>query len=199
MATPPKLPPAKASGRSPALDAPFLPGDRIPVPEVVKESSSDTDWATFTELQQRQEAKFSDTVPGFMPPPFAPTQDPMYAATKPMGLPTTRDSDPPPPPAAAGVSFDVVMLEARKLNRVCPRPRRWQQLYEMLPGRKVVNGEQHPPPPILGPAWGAVPPLAKRLCFREHLEWADSHGELTPVFGFLKSLTEEEWLHMGDD
>ena len=38
------------------------------------------------------------------------------------------------------------MLEARKNNRVCPIPARWQELYQMLPERK----NNQPTPPLVG-------------------------------------------------
>lgn len=191
-------PPSKTSGKRPrtALDLPYEVGDLIPKPEVI-ERSGDSAWAMFNELSQQHDAKFADTVPGGVGIPFAPsTQDPAYAPTKPMGLPNTRNSE--GPVAAPKLTLDLVMVEARLKNRVCPRPRRWQQLYDLLPDKQLVNGMPQPPAPIIGPAWNAVAPLGKRLCFREHLEWAERHGKLVEVFALMKSLTEEEWFHMED-
>lgn len=190
-------PPQKPGRPRTALDLPYEVGDLIPKPEVV-ERDGDSAWAMFNALVEQHDAKFADTVPGLPGNiPFAPsTQDPAYAATKPMGLPTSKDGD--AAPAIAKLSLDLVMVEARRKNRVCPRPRRWQQLYDMLPGKTVVNGQPQPPAPTIGPAWNVVAPLAKRLCFREHLEWADRHGKLVEVFALMQSLTEEEWFHMED-
>ncbi len=195
MAKPPPKPGHAKRPRT-ALDIPYEPGDLIPKPEVV-EREGDSAWAMFNALSEQHDAKFADTVPGGSDVPFVhSTQDPAYAPTKPMGLPSTRDSDQPAP--IPKLTLDIVMVEARRKNRVCPRPRRWQQLYDMLPAKQMVNGMPHPPAPVIGPAWNAVAPLGKRLCFREHLEWAERHGMLVEVFALIQSLTEEEWFHMED-
>ena len=60
---------------------------------------------------------------------------------------------------------------------------------------RVKRGAQHA---RIGAAWNTVAPLGKRLCFREHLEWAERQGVLVEVFALIKSLTEEEWFHMED-
>ena len=198
MASPPKKPqtPAGRSRVRSGLDLPYQPGDAIPKPEVV-ERTGDSAWAQFNDLIDQQDAKFADTVPGMQQPFAASTQDPMFAPTRPIGLSAERN-DASPDAIPATITLDVVMLEARKRNRVCPRPRRWLQVYEMLPNKHEVNGRQHPPPPMVGPVWNSEAPLAKRLCFREHLEWAERHGALIEVFAIMKSLTEEEWFHMDE-
>src|SRR3954467_10765572 len=98
MASPPK-PPAPPSdaprhGKKPRLDSAFMPGDMIPTPDV-KESSSDTDWAMWHEVKQQHEAGFLPTAPGLAPSEtYEPsTTDPLYAETRKMGLPSTRDGD----------------------------------------------------------------------------------------------------------
>ena len=86
------------------------------------------------------------------------------------------------------------MVEARKNNRVCPKPEKWQQLYEMLPERK----HSEPAPPLLGAAWNNTSSIPKRMCFREHIEWAASHDCLQQIHSFMQSLPESDWHHMGD-
>lgn len=195
MAKPPSKPGSDKRPKT-ALDLPYQYGDLIPKPEVV-EREGDSAWAMFKELADQHDAKFADTVIGGPVAPFAPsTQDPAYAPTKPMGLPSTKDSERPAP--IPKLTLDIVMVEARRKNRVCPRPRRWQQLYDLLPNKQVVNGQAQPAPPVIGASWNSVAPLGKRLCFREHLEWAERHGVLIQVFALMKSLTEEEWFHMED-
>ena len=53
--------------------------------------------------------------------------------------------------------------------------------------------------PVTGPAWNVTPPLTKRLCFREQIEWAESQGVLESAVAFMQAMSEEEWLHMGED
>ena len=40
--------------------------------------------------------------------------------------------------------------------------------------------------------------IPKRMCFREHIEWAASHGCLQQVVSFTQGLPESDWHHMGD-
>src|SRR5690606_4410899 len=96
-------------------------------------------------------------------------------------------------------SLDAAMLVARRNNRVCPRPERWVELAELLPPRKTLRGMQQPPAAITGAAWKVTPPLTKRLCFREQIEWAERQGVLEIVMAFMQALPEEDWLHMGED
>jgi hypothetical protein len=186
------MPPA--SGPTPRkgyLDHPYTPGDSIPAPEAIE--GNDTAWNEFSELARQQEARFAPTAPASLEERTA------YAATAPMGLPTTPDDAPRAAPAPPQVTLDQAMVEARRNNRVCPRPEHWLAIYALLPGRKVVNGKHQPAPPITGAAWKATPSLPKRLCFREHLEWAERNGSLELVLTAMKKLDEKDWLHMGED
>jgi hypothetical protein len=162
-----------------ALDKPYVRGDLIPLPEVV-ESDSDTDWDTFAALQARQESHFAATQPA------------------PLGAPKAQRPASPEPVSAKvrqHATLDETLQEARRNNRVCPKPEFWQRVYDTLPqdgqGRRAS-------PPLTGPAWSATPSLAKRMSFREHLEWAETHGALDRVFALLKDMGEDDWHHMGD-
>ena len=70
---------------------------------------------------------------------------------------------------------------------------------QLLPAKTSLRGRQQPPAPPTGRAWAVTPPLTKRLCFREQIEWAESAGVLEAVMAFMQSMPEEEWLHMGED
>jgi hypothetical protein len=90
------------------------------------------------------------------------------------------------------------LLEARRNNRVCPQPAKWQQLYQMLTVKSQPDsGRQLAPPPV-GTAWLETPPLAERMFFRDQLEWAAAHECIEDVFSFLKRLPEPHWYHMGE-
>ena len=89
-----------------------------------------------------------------------------------------------------------VLNLARKNNRVCPMPGPWQQLYDMLPNKEQVGRDWRPQAPLTGGAWSATPAISKRMCLRDHIEWADSHGILDDVYLFLKALPDDEWLHI---
>lgn len=51
------------------------------------------------------------------------------------------------------ITFDDVMDETRKNNRVCPQPVRWQELYEMLPDKKRIGNGWEPALPLILAAW----------------------------------------------
>lgn len=186
-------PPAHAepAKRQPdALIPPYLPGDPIPKPEAV-ETDTDTGWAEWSGLAAAENRKFADTAPGTGSTRYT-TDDRGYAPTTPAPLQDLQAR-----PAAAVVrelTVVEVMVEARKNNRVCPKPARWLQLYEMLPDKR----RSEPAPPLVDAAWNDTPSIPKRMCLREHIEWAESHGCLQQVFTFMKSLQEDEWHHMGE-
>lgn len=139
--------------------------DLGPLPEVV-ESDTETSWRMFEELQAQDASSFQSTEP---------------SALSPGG-----------PEPAVSLSVDDVMVEARRLNRVCPKERAWQQLCALL--RSAAGTE--PPRPIVAPESLRTPQLTKRVRFREQVEWAEQHGQLHLIYGFMKSLAEDDWTHM---
>ena len=171
--------------------SPYQQGDPIPRPDAV-EIDTDTSWALFTDLVASENRSFADTAPPTDTMRY-PADERSYAATVPAPLQGV-----PKAPARNELSVVEVMVEARRNNRVCPQPARWQQLYDMLPGKKHSGAGWEPPPPLVDAAWLGTPSIPKRMCLREHIEWAASHGGLEQVYAFMKSLPENEWYHMGD-
>ncbi len=94
------------------------------------------------------------------------------------------------------IAIEQAIAEAQKNDRVCPQPQQWNELYELLPERKRKGNGWEPALPLILAAWRNTPVLSKIIRFREHLEWADSHGALSEVFEFMKNLPEEEWHHV---
>ena len=86
--------------------------------------------------------------------------------------------------------LEEVLVEAQKNSRVCPQPRRWQELYDMLPDKQKAGAGWEPSLPLILAAWWGTPALAKMLRFREHLEWASAHGVLDQVYSYLFQLPE---------
>ena len=181
----------KRSGPPSELGQPYAPGDRIPTPDAV-EKDTDSAWAMWSDVQASHEAKFADTTPESRPMKLGNGPDQRYAVTQPS--PLVGGAAPREAPAAKKITADDVMVEARRNNRVCPKPERWQQLFEMLPDKLP----KQPSAPLTGAAWTSTPSLSKRMSLREHIEWAETHGVLDQVFAFLKQLPENEWHHMGD-
>ena len=94
-------------------------------------------------------------------------------------------------------SFEEVVNESRKGNRMCPRPRRWHELFLQM-SLWAKTGAGLPAPPPNGQVWRTSPALAKRMMFRDHLEWAQANGCLPQVMQFMQAMPEEHWYHLGD-
>jgi len=96
------------------------------------------------------------------------------------------------------MTIDDTFAEAKKNNRVCPQPQKWNKLYEMLPNRKRKGNGWNPSLPLILAAWWDTPAMMKMLRLREHIEWASDQGCLDEVHKFLVNLTEDEWYHIGE-
>ena len=83
-------------------------------------------------------------------------------------------------------------------ERVCPQPQKWNRLWKMLPDKQQIGARWEPALPLTLGAWYDTPALLKMARFREHIEWAHSHDVLEEIDQFLRSLTEDEWHHIGD-
>lgn len=142
-------------------------------------------------LWGRGKNKFADTEPASTMPAML-DDDQAYATTAP--APLMRAA------AGSGVvgqqaTLHELMALIRKDNRVCPQPQRWAEFYALL--ENFAEGSPLPSPPLTGAAWSATPALAKRMCFREQVEWAASHDCVIAAMTFLKGLKEPEWHYMG--
>lgn len=177
-------------------EPPYGDIDRAKPPEA-KISDTDTAWALWQEANSPPPSDFAPTQPVSLPMPL-PKGDRRYASTVPSALTKASPAQATPAaPSTRRVTAHEVLAEARRNNRVCPQPRAWQALYEMLPGKRQVEHGWEPAPPLTGSAWTRTPALAKRMCLRDHIEWAERQGCLDAVFDFLKQLPEEEWLYIG--
>lgn len=188
----------KKAPRAPAKPGhgaePYLPWDPIPMPHAV-EKNSDSMWDLWQKTHKDHEAGYAQTAPA--PVTGRAPIDTAFASTEPAGLGTAtprKAAAAPRGPISKDPTVHEAMVEARRNNRVCPSPARWQQVYDMLPNKQG----NRPTPPLVGPSWLATPSLSKRMCLREHLDWAEANGALGAVLSFLKQLPEEEWHHMGE-
>ena len=186
-----------APSRPPQPPRGIYPTDRIPLPDV-REENSDTAWDLWNTLSAKQTGGIADAASASDLMPM-PKGDRRYAATVPAAL-TGSPLAPAPRNSAAskGIDASEVMVEARRSNRLCPKPLAWKHLYEMLPGKTQGQDGWEPPPPVTGSAWSSTPSLAKRMRLRDHIDWAETHGCLDAVHAFLKELPEEHWFHMGE-
>jgi hypothetical protein len=155
-----------------------------------EEEDTDSAWARFEALSS--DAEFNPTAPMSIPSPLG-QRDRAYASTEPASLERAGGVAPTPPPRR--ITVTEAMDEARRNRRVCPGQEAWTQLYDMLPNKRQSGRNWEPAPPVTGLAWELTPAISKRMCLRDHVEWAEKHGCLNAVFAFLKSLPEEAWHH----
>jgi hypothetical protein len=155
------------AGRKP--DPKGAPGHEIEV----LEKNTDTSWAMFQALHTEHERRFEKTEPASL----LHVQQLQAGAGRPPAL-----------------TVDDVLQEARRNNRVCPKPAVWQRLYEWLPNK----GEQLAAAPTTRTEWERLAPLEKRSRLREHIEWAAVQGVLQKVHEALQRLPEDRWHHMGE-
>jgi hypothetical protein len=94
-------------------------------------------------------------------------------------------------------SLDSLLAYCKANGRVCPLPRQWSKLWELLPNRKSVGSGWEPAAPLILAAWH-VPGLMKMMRLQEHIEWADKHGALELVGSYLRGLAETDWYHLSD-
>jgi hypothetical protein len=75
---------------------------------------------------------------------------------------------------------------------------RWNELWEMLPGKARKGLGWEPPLPLILAAWWNTSVTEKRNGLEEHLRYAEEQGILEKVGGFLRSLPEDQWFHETD-
>jgi hypothetical protein len=149
-----------------------------------------------TKLPWSRPQDFPDTEPGSTLPMIPPGEESAYAETSPLPLASVRPAAPPPLALAPlEVTLYDVMNEIRKDNRVCPQPTKWLAFYRLL--EEIGGGAALPSPPLVGSAWAATPSLAKRMCFREQVEWAAANNCMNAAYQYLKGLKEADWHYMG--
>ena len=68
----------------------------------------------------------------------------------------------------------------------------------MLPNRQQLVSGWEPLPPLILAAWNTTPALAKIMRLTQHVEWAARYEALEPVDKFLRSMRQEDWLHVGE-
>jgi hypothetical protein len=83
-------------------------------------------------------------------------------------------------------------------KRVCPLPKQWNTLWELLPGRHRSGSSWEPSLPLILAAWSTSSDGMKRSRLKEHILWAQSHGYLLEIENFLTALPEIDWYHAGD-
>jgi hypothetical protein len=83
-------------------------------------------------------------------------------------------------------TVDSLIIYCRENNRVCPLPKAWQQLWEMLPDKRRAVDAWEPAVPLILAAWHETPAMLKMVRLAEHIRWAEKHNTLLEVAAFLR-------------
>jgi adenylate cyclase len=78
-------------------------------------------------------------------------------------------------------------------GRICPNPKEWAMLWEMLPDKKRIGSSWEPPKPLILSARRNTPLLAKNMLLEEHIHYAAEHNVLDDVDTYLRGLRPEQW------
>jgi len=90
--------------------------------------------------------------------------------------------------------LENLLLFIRSENRICPMPREWNKLWEILPNKERVGAGWNPPLPLILAAWHKTTHLEKIERLRTHIQYAADHSVLDEVDTFLRSLSPNQWL-----
>ena len=91
--------------------------------------------------------------------------------------------------------LESVLAYIKDQNRVCPKPQKWQRLWEMLPDRHRQGNGWHPPLPLILAAWWETSDEQKRERLDLHVRYASEKGILDKIEVFLHKLPTEEWIY----
>lgn len=96
-------------------------------------------------------------------------------------------------------TFDSLWDYCTANNRLVPMPPQWNQVFGMLKNtRQKPSGGWEPPLPLILAEWHHSMPIEKQLRFKEHLNWAETQGQLAEIAALLRSLPETQWCHFGE-
>lgn len=93
------------------------------------------------------------------------------------------------------IELETLVRESFINGRVCPIPKKWNELYKLIINK--TNRNDLPVPLILN-AWIDSPNVMKELRLKEQLEFAYDNGAIKEVKLFLSNLDETEWHHLED-
>jgi len=78
-------------------------------------------------------------------------------------------------------------------------PKDWMEFYGQIKGsNQLPSGGWDPPLPLIFSAWYNTLPLEENTRFMEQVRWAAEHDLLENISSYLRSLSEDQWLHFGE-
>ena len=83
-------------------------------------------------------------------------------------------------------------------NIVCPKPIKWNELWQMLPEKERVGVGWRPALPLILASWYESSNSQKHERFLSHINYAEEKGVLDQVDKFIRSLKDDQWIYEGD-
>ena len=78
-------------------------------------------------------------------------------------------------------------------GRICPQPKLWNEMWEMLPDKKRKGNGWDPPLPLILGAWWHTSDMEKKMRLKQHIEYAAQKGALDEIDDSLRNLTPDQW------
>ena len=85
-----------------------------------------------------------------------------------------------------------------KNGRICPQPKKWNELWKMLPDRKQKGNGWEPSLPLILAAWWEASDEQKAERLKSHVQWAFEHGKLLQIDSYLRNLSDNDWHYAGE-
>lgn len=89
--------------------------------------------------------------------------------------------------------LDNFLEFCRAENRICPQPKFWNEMFELLPDKKHTGPRLEPPLPLILGAWTNSTDLEKLERFHMHVRYANQKNVLPEVVQYIKSLRQKDW------
>jgi len=95
---------------------------------------------------------------------------------------------------AVEIKLEALLEYTKDDGRICPNPREWAALWEMLPDKKRIGPSWEPPIPLILSVRRKTPLPAKAMLLEEHIRYAAEHGVLDEIDAYLRALEPGQWL-----
>lgn len=94
------------------------------------------------------------------------------------------------------MKVEEVIAISRYRNRACPKPHAWLRLCAHLGSLSLTADACAPPTPISSAEWPQATFLAKRVAFREVIEWSAAAGCLQVLKQLMLDMPESDWQYI---
>jgi hypothetical protein len=92
-----------------------------------------------------------------------------------------------------GDNFTDLLKYVKSDGRICPQPKYWDEMWEMLPDKKRKGNSWDPPLPLILGAWWHTSDMEKMMRLRQHIEYASEKGALDEIDDYLRNLAPDQW------